>query len=442
MTADAKPPEDPRDDSGNSATSAQTKDSPKPKKTAPTIKRTLEAFLVEVDALADTLPLVMPLVTESKSIASSEFGEFVRKRCQRTEDGKSFTIPADEFADFQNFRRRLRRNARALEIIPRSFLTSLISHHDAFIGSLLRAVFYMKPEVLNSSEHHLSFKELVSFESISVAREHVVDKEVDSLLRESHADQFKWMENKFGTPLTKDLPSWPAFIEITERRNLFVHCNGIVSPQYLAVCSKYGCDCSKASLGQELHVSPGYFKDAYATIVEIGLKLAHVLWRRLKPEEMEQADTSLNNLCLDLIRDEKFKVATTLLDFASQYREFGSESTRKILILNRAQAYKWNGQDKRAKEILKAEDWNAANEKLQLGAAVLNDDFGGASKLMKHIGAAGSPSKGDYREWPMFKMFRASPDFAEAYKQVFGEQFGEVTLGDISGKKESNETVQ
>jgi hypothetical protein len=132
---------------------------------------------------------------------------------------------------------------------------------------------------------------------------------------------------------------------------------------------------------------------------------------------MDEADTSLNNLCLDLIRDEKYAVARTLLDFASQFKAFGSETIRKICILNRAQAYKWSGQDKRAKEILAAEDWEAANEKLQLGAAVLNDDFKGASRLMKHIGASDAPSKGDYKEWPIFKMFRTSPEFAEAYSR-------------------------
>lgn len=47
--------------------------------------------------------------------------------------------------------------------------------------------------------------------------------------------------------------------------------------------------------------------------------------------------------------------------------------SRKILVLNRAQTYKWIGQEKRALEILAAEDWDAANEKFQLGVAVLKE---------------------------------------------------------------------
>jgi hypothetical protein len=402
----------------------------------PSVPKALEAFLLEVDALANTLSLVTPLVQSSAVTSSKALTDFLNSRCKTSNGGKTFTVPTDEYLDFINIRRQSQRSRRALQIIPRSFLASLISHYDAFTGSLLRALFFMKPEVLNSSERMFSFKDLVSFESISAAREWVVDKEVETLLRESHADQFKWMEKKFATPLTKDLPSWPTFVEITERRNLFTHCNGIVSAQYLAVCSQNGVDCSKVKVGMELHVTPQYFQDAYATIVEIGLKLAHVLWRRLKPEEMEAADTSLNNLCLDLIRDEKYAIARNLLDFAAQFNKFGSESIRMILLLNRAQAYKWSGHEKRAKEILAAEDWTAANEKFQLAAAVLNDDFKTAAKLMKHIGAESSPTKGDYKEWPMFKVFRTSPEFTAAYKELFGKPFGEVTAEEISEKKE------
>jgi len=399
----------------------------------PSIKKSVEAFVCEVDALADTIPLVMPLVSLSMAEVTKEFNAFLDGRCQKLGNG-TFSIPPDEYIEFSNFQRRLQRNKRALQIIPRSFLTSLVSHYDAFIGSLLRAVFYMKPEVLNSSENHVTFKDLMTFASLDAARESVIEKEVEAVLRESHPDQFKWMESRFNVPLTKDLPSWPTFVEVTERRNLFVHCNGVVSAQYLSVCKRHGVDCSNVKLGEELHVSGKYFKVAYSTIIEVGAKLAHVLWRRLKPEEMDDADASLNNLCLDLIRDEKYTVAQTLLDFAARYKSFGSESGRKIFILNQAQAYKWAGKEKRALEILSGEDWDASNEKFQLGAAVLRDDFKNASVIMRHIGPDSSPAKGDYKEWPMFKTFRATSEFASAYKDVFGEPFGSVTTDELPAK--------
>jgi hypothetical protein len=407
----------------------------------PSIAKAVEAFIVEVDALADTLPVVMPLLLSSTRSAFTDYNDFLKRRAETNDGGLNYTVKPGLYSEYLNVARRRDRNKRALQIIPRSFFTSLVSHYDAFIGSLLRAVFYMKPEVLNSSERQISFKELTTFESIDAARESVVEAEVETLLRQSHADQFKWMEGRFNTPLRKDLPVWPSFIEVTERRNLFVHCNGVVSAQYLEVCKHHGVDCSKLKVGVELDVSDKYFKGAHATLVEIGVKLAHVLWRRLKPEEMMEADTSINNLCLDLIRDEKYAVAQTLLDFACGYKTFGSETIRRLLILNRAQSYKWAGQEKRAKEILLAEDWNAVNELLRLGAEVLRDDFKAAAQIMGHIGANGRPSESDYTEWPVFKVFRTSPEFAVAFREVFGKPFGEVTLGETPDRKVGGEDV-
>ncbi len=384
----------------------------------------------------------MPLLITAMEASFEAFNKFLKENGVEKDEGK-VELPRDAYVELLNFQRRLRRNGKALQIVPRSLFTSLVSHYDAYIGNLLRALFYVKPEILNSSEHKLSFKDLTSFDSLEAARAAVVEKEVEALLRESHADQFKWMENKFACPLTKDLPSWPTFVEVTERRNLFVHCNGKVSTQYLSVCKRHGVDCSSVTLGQELNVDPKYLKLAYSTIVEVGIKLGHVLWRRLNPAEMGKADVSLNNLCLDLIRDEKCQVAQILLDFAVQFKKFGSETDRKIFIINQAQAYKWSGKDRQAKEILAREDWQASSEKFQLGAAVLNDDFKTAARIMKHIGAGSSPSKGDYKEWPMFKVFRTTSEFSEAFKDVFGEPFSTVTAGEITGgqKNEGKEPL-
>jgi hypothetical protein len=289
----------------------------------------------------------------------------------------------------------------------------------------LRATFYLRPELLNGSEKPLTFKELTAFGSISEAREFVVEREVESVVRESHDKQFDWMETKFGLPLRKGLPSWPKFIEVMERRNLFVHCNGIVSVQYLNTCSKHKVELGSCKVGKELHVSQHYFEEAYEVIFEIGVKLAHVLWRKLSPEDRERADWSLNEICLNLIRDEHYSLARILLGFAVDQKKFGSEAVKRTLILNFAQAHKWSGDEKGMHRVLSDEDWTACSDKFALAIAVLNDDFRKAAKLMKRIAAGGatSPNKGDYKEWPIFKQFRHSSEFMTSYAESFGEPY-------------------
>src|SRR5689334_14032362 len=76
---------------------------------SPSIVKALEGFLCEVDALADSLPLVMPLITNSTAQATKEFAEFLEKRCEKLQDN-SFAVPSEEYTEFLNVQRRMQRN--------------------------------------------------------------------------------------------------------------------------------------------------------------------------------------------------------------------------------------------------------------------------------------------------------------------------------------------
>jgi hypothetical protein len=237
----------------------------------------------------------------------------------------------------------------------------------------------MRPELINASERTVTFKELNTFSSIGDARDFIVEKEVETLIRKSHAEQFDWLENKFSVKLRKGLESWKTFMEVTERRNLFVHCEGRVSSQYLGVCKEHDIECTGQPLGQELTVSQTYFAEASECVLEIGLKLGHVLWRKLAPDQREAADGDLNQICLDLIADRRYRWAIKLLDFATNtLKNWSSEAMRRIFVLNRAQAYKWSNDEKTCEKILSAEDWTAAEDKLNLAVAVLRNDYAAA----------------------------------------------------------------
>ncbi|HNE41567.1 MAG TPA: hypothetical protein PLJ80_16780, partial [Accumulibacter sp.] len=105
------------------------------------------------------------------------------------------------------------------------------------------------------------------------------------MLRESHHEHFKWMEGRFGIPLKTDLPIFPKFIELCERRNLLTHTGGIVSGQYRANCKSHGVDVKDAPLGTKLGVSSDYYASAVDIVCEIGIKLCWVLWRKFAKDE-------------------------------------------------------------------------------------------------------------------------------------------------------------
>jgi hypothetical protein len=303
-----------------------------------------------------------------------------------------------------------------------------VSSYDAFLGNLVSALFRIKPELLKSSDRELTFSQLSDFGSIEEAKEYLLEKEVETLLRRSHSEQFDWLENKFAIKLRVDLPIWPTFIEVTERRNLFVHSDGVVSRQYLKVCREHGVSLgAETKQGLRLDVPHPYFRLAYEALFEIGVKLGQVLWRKLKPTDAPDADANLSNLCYGLLKERNYRLAQKLLDFAcSPAMKHSDEKRRLIFLVNRALSYKWDNQPSKALEIVKSEDWTATGAAFRLAAAVLQDQFGDAISIMKTIGAEGEIHKVHYKTWPLFKEIRKAKEFRETFEEIFGEPIGKA----------------
>jgi hypothetical protein len=178
------------------------------------------------------------------------------------------------------------------------------------------------------------------------------------------------------------------------------------------------------SAGERLHIPQPYFKTAHECIYEIGVKLGHVLWRKLFPDERAQADANLIRLTFELIDNGKYDLAIRLLDFAcSDFKKFANEANQLTLTVNRAQAYKWKGDEERCNKIMRSVDWTAKGDQFRLADAVLAEDWTLVSKVMRRIGRDGPVDQTDYRDWPIFRNLRKQETFLTDYEDIFGEAF-------------------
>jgi hypothetical protein len=396
---------------------------PKKKSLGPEI----DLFTKHTDTIGDVLLGMVFVVHEVSKQSKETLRQFEAENCEVTETDTERTVKVSNThaREWKRKMRRLEHFELSKSLLPRSLLVSLISQYDAYLGRLIRTIFIRKPEILNGSDKKISFESLSQFLSIDAAREYILEKEVESILRSSHSDQFKWMERTFDVPLTKGLESWPEFVEITERRNLFVHTDGIVSSQYISVCKLQGCTIEESTKeGARLGVPEKYFEAAHQCIYEIGVKLGQVLWRKLFPDERIDADNNFARLTYDLIDHGKYEIAIKLLDFGcTEFKKFSSEANQLSLTVNRAQAYKWSGDEERCKKIMRAVDWSAKGDQFKLADAVLSNDWDRAGKVMKRIGKDGPVERTDYRDWPLFQAFRKHEIFLTTYLYIFGEDF-------------------
>lgn len=402
----------------------------------PRIDRELHHFLENITSISDTLDITMQAIGQAFDKTKAQLIEFEKRNfIYQEENGETnVSIDVECYQTLIDLSKQLKTYGPALKTIPRSFVMALISQYDAFIGRLIKIILSKKPEMLNASDKSLSFAQLVEFGSVEDAKEFILEKEIETVIRKSHAEQFDWMERKFDIPLRKELAIWPDFIEVTERRNLFVHTDGVVSDQYLKVCREHNASIDGKKIGDELQVSPEYFDNAYNVIFEIAFKLAHVLWRKFMPDELEKADENLIAIGYDTLYDENYRLTATIFNFATQtLKKHYSEKNRRMMVVNQALAYKWNGNDKKAREIVAREDWSATSGKFRLAEAVILENYELAYEIMQEIGENyNEVGLYNYRDWPLFKEIRRENKFLEVFEEIFGEPYNKVEPENLS----------
>ncbi|HTJ11261.1 MAG TPA: hypothetical protein VL547_04530 [Dinghuibacter sp.] len=379
-------------------------------------------FLRQIEGIRDTLPLVMLLISVNSTRASKDLLKFLKSKGV---EGEKVKLENEDIHIFRSLEKNATTASTARDIIPVSLFVSMISQFDSFLGNLIRTIFSIRPEILNSSEKNLTFSKLLQINSIEEAKEFIVEKEVEAIIRESHTSHFEWLESKLGIPLRKDLPIWATFIEITERRNLFVHCDGHVSSQYLTICRNNKVVFEKEiALNDKLSVTAEYFEKSFRCLFEISVKLTQVIWRKLLSDDLENADQGLNTVCFDLLRNEEYDLADILLDFATRIipRHHNAES-KTIFVVNKAIAMKFGNIKGGCNHYLESMDWSAFNDKFRLAKEVLLENYEESVKIMKKIGAEGEIKKSDYKAWPLFTQFRETDLFQNAYREIFGEEF-------------------
>lgn len=392
------------------------------------ISEDIAKFTQDIESLHTTLPFLIVNMGSLKKSTHGKLIEFINEHALEKNKGDqtTYSIKFEDILTHDRLKHEYDNLQTAIKLIPRQFVTSLVSQYDSFLSRVIKFIFAIKPELLNVSEKNISYTDLVKFPSIDAVSEYIIEKEVESIIRKSHVDQFAWLKDKLGTPFNKDLKSWPVFVELNERRNLFVHCDGLVSSQYLKVCLEHKCDIDlNLAVGGQLEVTKKYFEEAYKCVYEIGVKLAHVVWRRLSPEHLEESDGNIININYGLIERGEFDLAIRLLDFFTQdHIKHSNDANKRTMIINHAQACKWANNNDTCKKILGKHDWSASGNNFKLAVVVLEEKYNVAYTLMRQLKHDELLfPKTSYKDWPLFKEFRKQPDFASVYEECYGEPF-------------------
>jgi hypothetical protein len=376
-----------------------------------------QRYLIDLECLREMFVVVLPVLEQKDKERIQRIEKIIPSLTPKKR--KSIKIEPDKFHEFIATAFKLR---RADELFRQQAVVALVSRFDEFLAGILNIVLHERAEWLKSDKT-LTYRELLELQSISTAISGVVRKEIDSLMRESHDEQIRYIDTKLKLGLKDNFSGLAEFLEVTERRNLFAHTGGRVSQQYLDNCARHGADTGKAKVGDQVSVAPQYFERAFLLAFELGLRISQGSYRRLFTNHLEQADISLNHLTIRFLASGEWALAETINDFqiAVPPNLRGDGEYYYFALINRAIAQKFAGKD--YKQGLKATSWSAFHPKYQLALEVLNDEFDKAEKTMGNEAVKLSVGKSGFRTWPLFRKFRSTPQFARGYKRHFKQDY-------------------
>lgn len=391
----------------------------------------LSDFISRLDSLRNIYPILPAFIENSlKKIGETttkiidEHAFDLQTKKTKKGESKTFRLDGQWGKLFDEELKKASGFNKAIEIIPQSMIISIVSQFDGFIGNLIKILVTEKEEILNSIQKEIKLSEINKFNSIEDAKTYLIDKEIESVLRDSHSEQFKWFENKLNVKLNVDLEIWPDFIELTERRNLFTHTRGIVSEQYIKNCCDHNFQLPKEiEKGKKLTADKNYFFKSIDILIEISAKLTYVIWNKLIHEENDQINSHLNELFLPYIQEERFSLCENMFKFGQKYLSKLGKESYLIHNLNLAQVYLWKNEEERCLSIVNNFDWDIYDLKYRLASKVLQRKFTDAVNMMDDIKQSKALEPNAYKEWPIFKEFIKNELFLTKFKELYKEEF-------------------
>jgi hypothetical protein len=91
--------------------------------------------------------------------------------------------------------------------------------------------------------------------------------------------------------------------------------------------------------------------------------------------------------------------------------------------VNTALALNHLGRHEEALTLLSKYDWSSQSDKLLLAVSIIRRKWTEAERIMSNMDGNRPFSEDDYRTWPIFKEFRSTKEFRNAYTKLYGKKY-------------------
>lgn len=414
-----------------------TPEEPKPTQMSPWANLALktEALLSDLKSLEELFLVVAPIVAERDKQTSAELRDVVTQlekftqHISKSRVRKKPSFGSDLLARAKKIKVLALKLHRADSMFRSNMLGALVTRFEDYEADLIKIVLTAFPARLDSPDKTLTYADVLKLGNLEEIKSALISVEIDKIMRQSPRDQFKHLEGLVNFKFRENQANWPAFVEITERRNIHTHCGGKVSNQYLEICRAEKVPLNdKTILGTPLPVTDDYFRSSLNLLFEFAVQIADASLRRLFPDHLAEADDSLLETGYKCEVAAEWPLALSVFQYATSLppKLVSSENMKKLFIINKAICLKATGASKACSALLDGVDWSAAAPKFLLATQVLKEQYPAAEKSLSFLKGDAHVTEHACREWPLFNEFRKTPEFKRAFKRLFGKNYDDL----------------
>ncbi|OMG00425.1 hypothetical protein [Paenibacillus sp. FSL R7-0337] len=205
-----------------------------------------------------------------------------------------------------------RSRQKQLSILYQSTLISMVIYFEMFVASIIKHRLVRYPKAADIEYKTLTFDDIRKLGSFENAEQYLIEQVIETLLRDKYLEWINYIKTNMKLKLDRISPLNDKVIEIIQRRNLFVHNEGIANNIYLNnINSEFK---SEVMLGEKLEITPEYIDKSISTIRHVGVLIGLEYWRMMEKESDERV-SYIGDIGMELMLSQEWELAKDIYQF-------------------------------------------------------------------------------------------------------------------------------
>ena len=315
------------------------------------------------------------------------------------------------------------------KMIPGSIVVSAISTLDYYIFQLLHTLLDYDPNLWDSIDVKLPYKDLRDLENTADIREYYVSTFIEALFLGSHDGLFDDISKKFNLKSIKDLHGYKDFLFVTELRNIIVHHDARISLKFRLNMEKYKINIKKYDFFDQkgyLALNPDNIKWVIDVCLSIALQFYLKVcehYSRKNAKITEKYTLNINSVCVDLISSGYSNACCTIYDVLLTNKKYSENYY--LYCINKALCLKKMGKLTEMQEFLDTITWTDGKEEYICAKHILLDEYDLAVEYMDKVDLLEWDC--GYQNWPLCTSFVKSTAFKAKYETIYGHKYEKKT---------------